>query len=75
MVLGMTDLNEIAARIVAESTREKNPAAVALGKLGGLKGGKARAKALSPKRRKQIAVKAAKTRWSLAKKSPPKPSR
>ena len=41
----------------------KNPAAVALGKLGGAKGGKARAARLSPARRKQIAQKAAKTRW------------
>jgi hypothetical protein len=43
---------------------EKNPAAVALGRLGGLKGGNARAKALSPGRRRQIAVKAAKKRWA-----------
>jgi len=41
----------------------KNPAAVALGRLGGLKGGKARAEKLSPKRRSAIAKKAAKTRW------------
>ena len=41
----------------------KNPAAVALGRLGGRKGGNARAKALSPERRKAIAQKAAKTRW------------
>lgn len=44
---------------------EKNPAAVALGRLGGLKGGKARAKSLTPKKRKAIAKKAAKTRWGL----------
>ena len=44
--------------------REKNPAAVALGKLGGPKGGPARAAALSPKRRKEIATKAAIDRWS-----------
>lgn len=43
--------------------REKNPAAVALGKLGGPKGGPARAKALSAKRRSEIARKAALTRW------------
>lgn len=43
--------------------KEKNPAAVALGKLGGLKGGKARADKLSPKRRKEIALKAANARW------------
>lgn len=42
----------------------KNPAAVALGRLGGLKGGKARAKKLSPKRRKEIAKKAIKARWA-----------
>jgi hypothetical protein len=43
---------------------EKNPAAVALGKLGGRKGGKARAEKLSPERRKEIAKKAAKARWA-----------
>jgi hypothetical protein len=42
----------------------KNPAAVALGKLGGLKGGNARAKVLSPKRRSEIARKAANVRWN-----------
>jgi hypothetical protein len=41
----------------------KNPAAVALGKLGGAKGGKARAQKLSPTKRKQIAKKAARKRW------------
>lgn len=45
--------------------RKKNPAAVALGKLGGLKGGKARAAALSPARRSAIARKAARARWRL----------
>ncbi|MCE9506928.1 MAG: histone H1 [Alphaproteobacteria bacterium] len=43
--------------------KTKNPAAVELGRRGGLKGGKARAKALSPKRRQEIAKKAAKKRW------------
>ena len=43
--------------------KKKNPAAVALGKLGGLKGGKARAAKLSPARRKAIAKKAAASRW------------
>ena len=43
--------------------KKKNPAAVALGRLGGLKGGKARAKALSTKQRTEIAQKAARTRW------------
>jgi hypothetical protein len=72
-----SDINIIASQIVAEATqeeipkepiqtptKEKNPAAVALGRLGGLKGGKARAKKLSPKKRKEIARKAAKTRWN-----------
>lgn len=42
---------------------EKNPAAVALGRLGGLKGGKARAGKLSPRKRTEIARKAAAARW------------
>lgn len=42
---------------------EKNPHAVALGRLGGLKGGTARAKALSADRRREIASLAAKARW------------
>jgi hypothetical protein len=42
---------------------KKNPAAVALGRLGGLKGGKARAAKLSATKRKQIAKKAAAARW------------
>jgi hypothetical protein len=42
---------------------EKNPAAVALGKLGGAKGGAARAAALSPRKRSAIAKKAALARW------------
>jgi hypothetical protein len=41
----------------------KDPAAVALGRKGGLKGGAARAKALTPAKRKAIAKKAAKARW------------
>jgi hypothetical protein len=41
----------------------KNPAAVALGKLGGAKGGRARAARLSPAKRKAIAKKAAAARW------------
>lgn len=43
---------------------EKDPKAVKAGKLGGLKGGKARAKNLSPKTRKEIARKAAEARWN-----------
>jgi hypothetical protein len=47
----------------SKETREKNPAAVALGKLGGKKGGEARAKKLTPEQRKAIAQKAARARW------------
>lgn len=47
----------------AEPKPEKNPAAVALGRLGGLKGGKARAEKLSSKKRSEIARNAAKARW------------
>jgi hypothetical protein len=69
------DPNALAYQIMLESTGQapkyvpdapdpaKNPHAVALGKLGGLKGGAARAAALSPKKRSQIAAKAAKARW------------
>jgi hypothetical protein len=46
-----------------KTEKEKNPAAVALGRLGGLKGGKARAEKLSKSRRKLIAKKAARARW------------
>jgi len=42
----------------------KNPAALALSKLGASKGGRARAKKLSPEKRRAIAKKAAKARWS-----------
>lgn len=62
------DINILASQIVGEATKEssieKNPAAVALGRLGGLKGGKARAEKLTPEQRKEIAKKAAKARWS-----------
>jgi hypothetical protein len=67
------DENQLAKSIVDELTidedeqepqPEKNPAAVALGRLGGLKGGKARAKKLSDKHRKEIAKKAAAARWN-----------
>lgn len=65
------DVNENAFRLVQEATGQapktepkvKNAAAVALGKLGGAKGGKARAAALSPAKRKAIAKKAASARW------------
>jgi hypothetical protein len=67
------DVNLIASRILSATTEsaespkpEKNPAAVTLGRLGGLKGGKARAKKLLPERRKEIAKKAAMARWEKA---------
>jgi hypothetical protein len=47
----------------AEERAEKNPAAVALGRRGGLKGGDARRDALSPARRREIARRAAQARW------------
>ena len=46
---------------------EKNPAAVALGRLGASKGGKARAAKLSPKRRSEIARNAVNARWNKQK--------
>lgn len=46
-----------------KAEKAKDPAAVSLGKRGGLKGGPARAKKLSAARRKAIAKKAAETRW------------
>ena len=62
------NINEIASKIVNQATDEahivKNPAAVALGRLGGLKGGRVRAERLSPERRREIAVKASSARWS-----------
>ena len=45
-------------------TEEKNPAAVELGRRGGLKGGKARAAKLTPEERSESARKAAKARWA-----------
>jgi hypothetical protein len=51
-----------------QDTTGKDPAAVALGRKGGLKGGKARADKLSTNRLKEIAKKAAKARWKDHKK-------
>lgn len=59
----MPDTNTRAHVIVATATAKKNPAAVALGRLGGLKGGKARAAKLSASQRSEIAKKAANQRW------------
>jgi hypothetical protein len=72
------DPNQLAKLVVdlatgnaEESPQEpaKNPHAQALGRLGGLKGGKARAAKLSAKKRKEIAKKAAKARWEGSKRS------
>jgi hypothetical protein len=68
---GPEDVNEIASRVAREATGEqapewtdgKNPAAVALGHLGGMKGGKARAAKLSAEERSDIARRAALARW------------
>lgn len=70
------DLNLLAASIVSEATGdeptislelaeevEKNPHAVELGRLGGIKGGKARAEKLTPEERHEIARRAAQARW------------
>ena len=67
------DLNRLAASIVRDSTDEdqaddlvddgKDPAAVALGRKGGLKGGKARAAKLTAEQRSAIARRAAQARW------------
>jgi hypothetical protein len=67
------DLNQLAKFIVDVSTGEaelpecqpdgKNPAAVELGKLGGKKGGTARADKLTPEQRQEIARRAAQARW------------
>lgn len=67
------DTNQLAKFITDIATGEielpktdegKDPAAVALGRKGGLKGGKARAKSLTAKRRVEIAKKAAAKRWN-----------
>ena len=64
----MKDVNVLATHIVREATNEssivENPPAKALGRLGGLKGGRVRAVALTSARRTEIAKKAAKARWA-----------
>jgi hypothetical protein len=66
------DVNELGRRLVDEATGEapkfdpdagKDPAAVALGRKGGLKGGKARAAKLTPEQRSAAARRAAQARW------------
>jgi hypothetical protein len=68
------DINQLAAFMAEQATsdskpeqpeeHQKNPAAVELGRLGGKKGGKARAEKLTSEQKKEIAKKAAKARWS-----------
>ncbi len=73
-----SDLNRLAKSMVNQAITDeqlqvkaieegKNPAAVLLGRLGGLKGGKARAKKLSATQRSEIAHKAATVRWAKQK--------
>jgi hypothetical protein len=68
-----TDPNELAKQLVDEATgaepkydpdEGKDPAAVALGRKGGLKGGKARAARMTPEQRSEAAKKAAAARWN-----------
>jgi hypothetical protein len=70
------DINLLAKSIMEQATGQqpkepvndaKNPLAVASGKLGGLKGGKARAMKLSAEQRSEIAKKAANIRWHVNK--------
>ena len=70
------DVNQLAKSIVDQATGQtpepektddgKNAAAVALGRLGGLKGGKARAEKMTAEQRSEIAQKAARARWKQA---------
>jgi hypothetical protein len=70
------DVNELAKRLVDEATGDaepfdpnagKDPAAVALGRKGGLKGGKARAAKMTADERREAARKAAQARWGSRK--------
>jgi hypothetical protein len=73
------DVNQLAKVIVDQATAEptpevqaapeppkpeKDPAAVSLGRRGGLKGGKARAASMTPEQRSEIAKRAASARWA-----------
>ena len=73
---GAKDINVVAWEAIQQATgqmpkpkppKAKDPAAVTLGRLGGLKGGKARADKLTPEKRKAIAKKAAEARWKSVK--------
>jgi hypothetical protein len=63
VAFGIVQLISGEADAIKPVEREKDPAAVALGRKGGLKGGKARAKAMTKKQRVESAKKAAKARW------------
>jgi hypothetical protein len=69
------DINQIAFQIVQEATGQTPPrpeepedpvkaAAAVLGRIGGLKGGKARSESMTPEARRESAKKAAEARWS-----------
>jgi hypothetical protein len=64
------DVNELARSVIerieqlVDEAPGKNPAAVALGRKGGLKGGRARMDALTADERRKLAVKGAKARWA-----------
>ena len=69
---GPPDPNQVAFRVVQQATgqipkdepeKDEENTRITLGRLGGLKGGKARAEKLTPERRKAIAKKAAQKRW------------
>ena len=66
----MADLNRLAARIVGEATdetpKEPETSQAKAGRRGGQKGGKARAKKLSPEERSAVARKAARARWNAS---------
>ncbi len=73
------DPNQLAKLVVDIATGEvedtpeddgKNPAAVELGRKGGLKGGKARAESMTPEQRSEAAKRAAEARWGQNKKTP-----
>lgn len=58
-----SSVGEMVDECAIEAPKEKNPAAVSLGRLGGRKGGRARAEKLSPERRREIAQQAAFARY------------
>jgi hypothetical protein len=72
---GPTERASIVGLVMPEhmSAGEKNPYASSLGRLGGLKGGPARAAKLTAKQRREIAVKAARARWANKPKAKAKP--